>query len=99
MGAARRRSRGHGPARLDGTRPRVTVADKGIKSGMMAGQATAASMCRPHASEARRGRNSRSEVRCDARQRSPAQSGTPDQNYKDPDISWHNLRREGEPIR
>ena len=32
-GAARRRSRGHGPARLDGTRPRATVADKVMKSG------------------------------------------------------------------
>ena len=28
MGAARRRSRGHGPARLDGTLPRATVASK-----------------------------------------------------------------------
>ena len=27
-GAARRRSRGHGPARLDGARRRATVADK-----------------------------------------------------------------------
>ena len=54
VGAARRRSRGHGPARLDGTRTRATVADKVMESGEMAGQATAASMCRPHASEARR---------------------------------------------
>ncbi|OSQ46478.1 hypothetical protein THS27_01335 [Thalassospira sp. MCCC 1A01428] len=53
-GAARRRSRGHGPARLDGTRTRATVAEKVMESGEMAGQATAASMCRPHASEARR---------------------------------------------
>ena len=37
MGAARRRSRGHGPARLDGTRPRATVADKVMKSGKTAG--------------------------------------------------------------
>lgn len=37
VGAARRRSRGHGPARLDGTRPWATVADKGMKSGKMAG--------------------------------------------------------------
>src|SRR5690606_3284319 len=40
-GAARRRSRGHGLARLDGTRPRATVAAKVMKSGKMAGQATA----------------------------------------------------------
>jgi hypothetical protein len=33
VGAARRRSRGHGPARLDGTRARATVADKVMKSG------------------------------------------------------------------
>jgi len=38
VGAARRRSRGHGPARLDGTRPRATVADKVMKSGETAGQ-------------------------------------------------------------
>ena len=38
MGAARRRSRGHGPARLDGTRPRATVADKVMESGKTAGQ-------------------------------------------------------------
>ncbi|WP_156909633.1 hypothetical protein [Ottowia thiooxydans] len=38
VGAARRRSRGHGPARLDGTRPRATVADKVMKSGKTAGQ-------------------------------------------------------------
>ena len=37
VGAARRRSRGHGPARLDGTRPRATVADKVMKSGKTAG--------------------------------------------------------------
>lgn len=42
VGAARRRSRGHGLARLDGTRPRATVASKVMKSGEMAGQATAA---------------------------------------------------------
>ena len=41
MGAARRRSRGHGLARLDGTRPRATVADKVMKSEKMAGQAMA----------------------------------------------------------
>ena len=38
VGAARRRSRGHGPARLDGTRARATVADKVMKSGETAGQ-------------------------------------------------------------
>ena len=43
VGAARRRSRGHGPARLDGTRPRATVASKVMESGKMAGQATAPS--------------------------------------------------------
>ena len=37
MGAARRRSRGHGLARLDGTRTRATVADKVMRSGKMAG--------------------------------------------------------------
>ena len=37
MGAARRRSRGHGPARLDGTRARATVADKVMRSGKTAG--------------------------------------------------------------
>ncbi len=30
--------RGHGPARLDGTRERATVADKVMKSGETAGQ-------------------------------------------------------------
>jgi hypothetical protein len=54
VGAARRRSRGHGPARLDGTRPRATVASKVMSSGETAGQATAIPLCRPHASEARR---------------------------------------------
>lgn len=54
VGAARRRSRGHGLARLDGTRPRATVASKVMKSGEMAGQATARVVCRLHASEARR---------------------------------------------
>ena len=38
VGAARRRSRGHGPARLDGTRERATVAGKVMKSGETAGQ-------------------------------------------------------------
>ena len=38
VGAARRRSRGHGLARLDGTRARATVADKVMKSGETAGQ-------------------------------------------------------------
>ncbi|KAB0542809.1 hypothetical protein F7P85_12255 [Kerstersia gyiorum] len=33
VGAARRRSRGHGLARLDGTRPRATVASKVMESG------------------------------------------------------------------
>lgn len=36
-GAARRRSRGHGLARLDGTRPRATVASKVMDSGETAG--------------------------------------------------------------
>ena len=38
VGAARRRSRGHGPARLDGARARATVADKVMESGKTAGQ-------------------------------------------------------------
>lgn len=54
VGAARRRSRGHGLARLDGTRPRATVADKVMTLGKMAGQATAAGVCQQNASEARR---------------------------------------------
>ncbi len=37
VGAARRRSRGHGLARLDGTRPRATVASKVMESGKTAG--------------------------------------------------------------
>ena len=37
VGAARRRSRGHGLARLDGTRPRATVASKVMESGETAG--------------------------------------------------------------
>ncbi len=49
-GAARRRSRGHGLARLDGTRPRATVADKVMKSGKMVEQATAVIWCWPQAS-------------------------------------------------
>lgn len=36
-GAARRRSLGHGLARLDGTRTRATVADKVMESGETAG--------------------------------------------------------------
>ncbi|MCL6371507.1 hypothetical protein EXT64_01020 [Pectobacterium atrosepticum] len=36
-GAARRRSRGHGLTRLDGTRPRATVASKVMESGETAG--------------------------------------------------------------
>src|SRR5688572_4643109 len=54
VGAARRRSRGHGPARLDGTQACATVADKVMKSGKMAGQATATSTVDRTASEARR---------------------------------------------
>ena len=54
MGAARRRSRGLGPARLDGTRPRATVASKVMESGKMAGQATATSTADRTASEARK---------------------------------------------
>ena len=37
VGAARRRSRGHGLARLDGTRTRATVASKVMESGETAG--------------------------------------------------------------
>ena len=37
VGAARRRSRGHGLARLDGTRLRATVASKVMESGETAG--------------------------------------------------------------
>ncbi len=48
IGAARRRSRGHGPARLDGPRPRATVADKVMKSGETAGQGNGPSTRRPH---------------------------------------------------
>jgi hypothetical protein len=44
VGATRRRSRGHGPARLDGARPRATVADKGMKSGKADRQATGAAL-------------------------------------------------------
>ena len=54
VGAARRRSRGHGPARLDGARARATVASKVMESGKMAGQATARSTADRSASEARR---------------------------------------------
>src|SRR5690606_21832156 len=57
VGAARRRSRGHGLARLDGTRPRATVADKVMKSGKMAGQATAVIWCCPHASASAQARS------------------------------------------
>ncbi|AIJ45825.1 hypothetical protein O987_08397 [Comamonas testosteroni TK102] len=48
VGAARRRSRGHGPARLDGTRPRATVAVKVMKSGETAGHGHGPSIRRPH---------------------------------------------------
>ncbi|AXA05879.1 hypothetical protein CSC44_5049 [Pseudomonas aeruginosa] len=48
VGAARRRSRGHGPARLDGTRPRATVAVKVMKSGETAGHGNGPSTRRPH---------------------------------------------------
>ena len=41
VGAARRRSRGHGLVRLDGLRPRATVADKVMELGKTAEQATA----------------------------------------------------------
>jgi len=50
VGAARRRSRGHGPARLDGTRPRATVAVKVMKSGETAGQGNG----RPYVQTARK---------------------------------------------
>jgi hypothetical protein len=48
VGAARRRSRGHGPARLDGTRARATVADKVMKSGETAGQGNGPPTRRPY---------------------------------------------------
>ncbi|AWE71117.1 hypothetical protein CSC32_3015 [Pseudomonas aeruginosa] len=55
VGAARRRSRGHGPARLDGTRARATVAVKVMKSGETAGQGNGLPPCADRtASEARR---------------------------------------------
>ena len=54
VGAARRRSRGHGPARLDGTWPRATVASKVMESGETAEQATAILCADRMASEARR---------------------------------------------
>ena len=47
-GAARRRSRGHGPARLDGTRPRATVAVKVMKSGETVGHGNGPSARRQH---------------------------------------------------
>ena len=55
VGAARRRSRGHGPARLDGTRARATVAVKVMESGETAGHGNG-HPCVPNrtASEARR---------------------------------------------
>ncbi|GKI71231.1 hypothetical protein C630_12905 [Klebsiella pneumoniae subsp. pneumoniae KpO3210] len=52
--AARRSSRGLGLTRLDGTRPRATVASKVMESGETADMATTAAMCRSYASEARR---------------------------------------------
>ncbi|AYN20071.1 hypothetical protein D3M96_05700 [Alcaligenes aquatilis] len=55
VGAARRRSRGHGLARLDGTRTRATVADKVMKSEKMAGQATARSGVSPAGKRQRAG--------------------------------------------
>src|SRR5260370_273305 len=48
VGAARRRSRGHGPARLDCTRERATVADKVMKSGKTAGHGNGPPTRRPH---------------------------------------------------
>ena len=54
VGAARRRSRGHGPARLDGVRARATVANKVMESGKTAEQATASLCADRTASEARR---------------------------------------------
>ena len=48
VGAARRRSRGHGPARLDGARARATVADKVMKSGETAGHGNGLQTRRPH---------------------------------------------------
>ena len=57
VGAARRRSRGHGPARLDGTRARATVAVKVMKSGETAGHGNGPST--PTARQAKRRPGSR----------------------------------------
>ncbi len=54
VGAARRRSRGLGPARLDGARARATVADKVMRSGKTAGQGNGPPHADRTASEARR---------------------------------------------
>ena len=48
VGAARRRSRGLGPARLDGPGARATVAIKVMRSGKMAAQARTGTSCRAH---------------------------------------------------
>lgn len=53
VGAGRRRSRGHGPARLDGTRERATVADKVMKSGETAGHGNGRP-CVPNRTQAKR---------------------------------------------
>ncbi|KAG1313965.1 hypothetical protein G6F62_014006 [Rhizopus arrhizus] len=55
VGAARRRSRGHGPARLDGTRERATVADKVMESGKTAGHGNGHLPRRPHGKRKRAG--------------------------------------------
>ena len=55
VGAARRRSRGHGPARLDGARARATVADKVMESGKTAGQGNGPFHRRPHGKRERAG--------------------------------------------
>ena len=53
VGAARRRSRGHGLARLDGTRIRATVASKVMESGKTAEQGNG-HPCVPTARQAKR---------------------------------------------
>src|SRR5690606_30795496 len=59
--------RGHGPARLDGARPRATVADKVMKSGETAGQATAAALA-----QTPRKRSAQVRVRYPGRRRQPS---------------------------
>ena len=63
-GAARSRPRrGHGLARLDGTRERATVADKVMNSGQTVGQATAALGANPTQAQ-RAAPQARRPIRC-----------------------------------